>query len=346
VASQETCEVLVDDLADESDYWLSITDASRVTRKQEITIRRWIAKGELPVRRQRMGHNKRTRHVRASDLADLTPIIDPLAAITGAPANADLMSIPKQQADLLLGQRALQEAIEGVLERMTRLMTDVRDQEQRQEQSLSTMQTTLEETGERWHQELVDVQTAMARTYEALHDKVSLVERSWEVKYAQLSQDHAAELQRLERLIEHSQATLRQDHEQFSASWTAQLRQVGTQLAEMEKQGHDERASFAKQLGILQTDLVGMQQSVTALSTGWESRFTTYEQTTAHQAEQLREVSATLASMQELIQSVMQEKEQLRTQLTETERRYSTIEKRLTQLEATQKKKKQESAQS
>lgn len=40
----------VEELADENDYWLSITDASRVCRVQDINIRRAIEKGHLPVR--------------------------------------------------------------------------------------------------------------------------------------------------------------------------------------------------------------------------------------------------------------------------------------------------------
>ncbi|MBA3826703.1 MAG: hypothetical protein H0X24_22750, partial [Ktedonobacterales bacterium] len=103
----ESREVLVDDLAETGDYWLSVTDAARVTRRQEITIRRWIAVGELPVRRQRMGLNKRTRHVRASDLAKITPIIDPSAAITGEVGNLDLTNIPHQQAQLMTKQQEM-----------------------------------------------------------------------------------------------------------------------------------------------------------------------------------------------------------------------------------------------
>ncbi len=42
----ETQERYVDELADaETDYWLTITDAARATRRQDITIRRWVKSG-------------------------------------------------------------------------------------------------------------------------------------------------------------------------------------------------------------------------------------------------------------------------------------------------------------
>lgn len=87
---QQSTLVVVDDLSEPEDYWLTLTDAARITRRQEVTIRRWVAAGHLPVRRQPMGLTKRTSHVRASDLARLTPIIDPTAAISGATAHLDL----------------------------------------------------------------------------------------------------------------------------------------------------------------------------------------------------------------------------------------------------------------
>ena len=57
----------VEELAGPDDYWLTLTDAARVTRRQEVTIRRWVAAGTLSVRNRPLGLNKRTRHVRAID---------------------------------------------------------------------------------------------------------------------------------------------------------------------------------------------------------------------------------------------------------------------------------------
>src|SRR5437588_11917105 len=94
----ESQERYADELAGPDDYWLTITDAARATRRQDVSIRRWISKGLLPVRRQYVGLNQRTRLVRASDLARLTPIIDPAGAISAEHSRLDLTSIPKQQA--------------------------------------------------------------------------------------------------------------------------------------------------------------------------------------------------------------------------------------------------------
>src|SRR5260370_29727091 len=94
--------VYTEELAGAEDYWLSITDASRVCRVQDVSIRRAIARGALPVRRQRAGQNKRTRFVRASDLPHVGfPIIDEIAAITTEIGNADIISIPRQQQRIL-----------------------------------------------------------------------------------------------------------------------------------------------------------------------------------------------------------------------------------------------------
>ncbi|MGO8951394.1 MAG: hypothetical protein ACLQUY_27815 [Ktedonobacterales bacterium] len=104
----------VDELAGPEDYWLTLTDAARVTRRQEVTIRRWVAAGSLPVRRRPLGLNKRTRHVRASDLSQLTPIVDAGATISGATAQIDLLSIPVQQANILAQQHEIEENVRAL----------------------------------------------------------------------------------------------------------------------------------------------------------------------------------------------------------------------------------------
>jgi len=93
-------EVHVTELAGPDDHWVSVTDASRIARRQEHTIRTWIAQGVLPVHPVRVGINKKTRRVRLSDLATLTPILDPDAGIATDLGTLDLPSIPKQQQHL------------------------------------------------------------------------------------------------------------------------------------------------------------------------------------------------------------------------------------------------------
>jgi chromosome segregation ATPase len=108
-------EVYVTELAGPGDRWVSVTDASRIGRRQEHTIRSWIAQGLLPVHPERVGINKKTRRVRLSDLAKLTPILDPDAGIATDWGTLDLPSIPKQQQQLAEQMTALQQDVTGQL---------------------------------------------------------------------------------------------------------------------------------------------------------------------------------------------------------------------------------------
>lgn len=146
-SAQQPQEQHVEELAGPDDFWLTITDAARATRRQDVSIRRWIAKGLLPVRRQNVGLNQRTRLVRASDLARLTPIIDPAGAISSERGRLDLTSIPVQQARIKTSQ-------EQILARLDQLAQDIqttgnttmqalREQESRQEQAISALMDEL-----------------------------------------------------------------------------------------------------------------------------------------------------------------------------------------------------------
>ena len=112
--SGERGPVWVEELAGPEDYWLTLTDAARVTRRQEVTIRRWVAAGSLPIRNRALGINKRTRHVRASDLARMSPIVDASATISGATARIDLLSIPEQQAHIQKRQSEIDEQAQAL----------------------------------------------------------------------------------------------------------------------------------------------------------------------------------------------------------------------------------------
>ena len=136
-------ERYADELAAPDDYWLTITDAARATRRQDVTIRRWISKGLLPVRRQFVGLNQRTRLVRASDLAGLTPIIDPAGAISTERGKLDLTSIPMQQAQIKSSQQNILTQIEGLENQLSQLRITTQralEQQQReQEKSLASL---------------------------------------------------------------------------------------------------------------------------------------------------------------------------------------------------------------
>ncbi|MEO8953575.1 MAG: hypothetical protein ABI396_07625 [Ktedonobacteraceae bacterium] len=140
-------ERYADELVEPDDYWLTITDAARATRRQDVSIRRWISKGLLPVRRQYVGLNQRTRLVRASDLAALTPIIDPAGAISTERGRLDLTSIPLQQAQITASQKEIKAQIEDVQRKSAAEMGVLRDllatQKIQQEKDLTTVQAEL-----------------------------------------------------------------------------------------------------------------------------------------------------------------------------------------------------------
>jgi hypothetical protein len=104
-------EKYVTELAGPEDRWVTVTDASRIARRQEHTIRSWIACGALPVHPERIGINKKTRQIRLSDLTKLTPIIDPDAAIATDFKALNLFSIPRTQQQLVEQMAALQQEV-------------------------------------------------------------------------------------------------------------------------------------------------------------------------------------------------------------------------------------------
>jgi len=115
-AEKEARLQYVDDLVGPDDYWISITDAARVTRTSEAMARRWVTSGRLPVKRDPVGLNQRTRMVRASDLQKIRTIIDPSAAITDDVRKLDLVSIPKQQHEIMEEQHRLVGLVDEVRE--------------------------------------------------------------------------------------------------------------------------------------------------------------------------------------------------------------------------------------
>ena len=119
-------EKYVTELAGPEDRWVTVTDAGRIARRQEHTIRSWIASGALPVHPDRIGINKKTRQIRLSDLTSLTPIIDPDAAIAADFRALDLFSIPRTQQQLVEQVAALQREVAEQQERATAAEQQVR----------------------------------------------------------------------------------------------------------------------------------------------------------------------------------------------------------------------------
>src|SRR5438552_231692 len=116
----------VEELADENDAWISLTDAARITRTSEPMVRRWVATGRLPTRQEPVGINQRTRLVRLSDVGRIRPIIDPTAAITDEIHKLDLLSIPRQQAQIMQDHQHVLELVQGMRQEIEDLIHQTR----------------------------------------------------------------------------------------------------------------------------------------------------------------------------------------------------------------------------
>jgi chromosome segregation ATPase len=234
-------EVHVTELAGPGDRWVSVTDASRIGRRQEHTIRSWIAQGLLPVNPVRVGINKKTRQVRLSDLATLTPIVDPDAGIATDLGTLDLPSIPKRQQQLMEQMTALQQEVTGQLASLDGQLRDLagkqeqfaeqtreiwqvhqqqyqalthRDDEQQQriQQVQDTLVENLRGVDQAIRQELGNV----LKLHTLLEERVKTQDQAW--KLAQ---------QALRDLVAQSENTLRQE----MAGLVAQIEQARQESA-------------------------------------------------------------------------------------------------------------------
>ena len=278
-SAQEKQMVCVEALADEHDYWLSLTDAARVTRTSEAMVRRWVSSGRLPTKQEPVGINQRTRLVRASDVARLRPIVDPTAAITDQLHKLDLLSIPRQQLHLAQEQG--------------RLLTMAQDVQQMVHQLLEEMLATrehvslrLQQQQTRWEEQREAFQKAVQHQHEALvhqaheQDRQS-VQRDQEL-HAHVAQQ-ASDLQQLshtwreqvdglqrelERLAQEQKSSLTHLQQEWILRFQqqeTQLRQMTQQLAETRSSQEQQHLQTQNQLSALQQALVTCQQELTAL---------------------------------------------------------------------------------
>jgi len=261
----------VTELVGPDDRWVSVTDASRIARRQEHTIRTWIAQRKLAVNPVRVGINKKTRQVRLSDLVKLTPIIDPDAGIATDLGTLDLPSIPKQQQQLLAQMTTLQQEVTGKQEhfaeetRQTWHVTQQqcqalahRDEEQQQfiQQVRDSLTERLQELDRSLHQELV----SQLEQYQCLTEQVT----SYSQELQQARQDLSALVSETEKMlrqalsdqVRHSEATLRQALEavqQIGAKATEQVRQNVAGLEERlvsAVEAHEELATTVSRLHV------------------------------------------------------------------------------------------------
>jgi chromosome segregation ATPase len=282
--------VWVEELVGPDDYWLTLTDAARVTRRQEVTIRRWVASGTLPIRNRPLGINKRTRHVRASDLARLSPIVDASATISGAAAQIDLLSIPEQQGQILERQHEIDQqvqslttqveqvghaggaqqtmldqqqarlaAVEGATEALrSELTTGAQLAEKRQGvlgRQLSTLQQNVRQLGKDT-KELQDEQEAVRSTQESVAKRQNEQEMEQREYLARLQQvdkrqsKDARDRGNLQRRLEELEEIARRAN-----ALEPRLQLVEKGLVQLREELHQQEGEFTRQLSALQQHL-------------------------------------------------------------------------------------------
>ena len=230
----------VTELAGPDDRWVSVTDASRIARRQEHTIRSWIAQGKLAVNPQRVGINKKTRQVRLSDLVKLTPIIDPDAGIATDLGMLDLPSIPKQQQRLAEQMTVLQQemtrqvaALVGQQEHQYQALTR-RDEEQQQflQQAEARLSETLRAVDEAMRKELARV----LKLHLVLDDRVKAQAQDFQQAHQELSnlvaRTELALRQALGDQVEQSAVALRRERAGLIAQTEQALRQESAETVE------------------------------------------------------------------------------------------------------------------
>lgn len=198
------------------DYWLTLTDAARVTKRQDKTIRDWVQQGKLPVRPVHLGVNKRTRQVRASDLAKITPIVDQTAAITSEAGQIYLASIPGEMQQIHSDHGRL-------LHEHTQLQQEIQRQGETLHQDLDELkhqqQHDLTTLDQRWHQEQGQARTEIHETFTALDAKLAEQQRQQEQARAELHEVVTA----LEGTLADQQERQRQAMDTLNTTWQQRL---------------------------------------------------------------------------------------------------------------------------
>lgn len=268
----------VTELTGPEDRWLSVTDASRVARRQEHTIRSWVKDGTLPVHPDRVGLNKRTRQVRLSDLATLTPTIDLSAAVGTDMGTVALPNIPKMQL-------ALQQQMEELSPRVTALVEQLASLENLQHQDTEQLRREIAVQGQdlqgllqALEKRLQDASQTLTEAY-ASADEGILAQCKLEVQEARsasqsgldslnntMQELHAASLAGINELID-TLGQLRAQIGEAISLWEQHLQQAVLQLRQEHQAGIEELGQREEQArSQLQASLNGLGQQLTQLT--------------------------------------------------------------------------------
>jgi chromosome segregation ATPase len=333
----------VDTLADEQDYWLSLTDAARITRTSEVMVRRWVASGRLPIRKEPVGINQRTRLVRASDVARLRPIIDPTAAITGELHKLDLLSIPRQQAQIMHDHQRLSELAQQMRQSLEEHIHQTRAA---LEESTMTFHQHIQTWNQRFSSHQAAWQQALALVqarHEALADQMQEQVHAIEQRSQERSEQRLQEIEQLravlrdqfqealliqqqtsqefQRHLEHLDQNFRQQTGQLSSTFTADLHQqeeriqnIDTELKEMLQHYEQVQQRLQQAMTDLQHELAAHQNACVArleqqtdkIYQDLEARRAEYVHERATQDHRLTELERRLESMTTQDQAVQQ----------------------------------------
>jgi chromosome segregation ATPase len=300
----------VEDLSGPDDYWLTLTDAARVTRRQEVTIRRWVAAGTLPVRNRTLGLNKRTRHVRASDLAKLSPIVDPSATISGATAQIDLLSIPVQQAEILAQHQQVQQQLQTL---GTQLESGNRGQQQI-EQEIQQLQTNIAgrfQQAEERHEAAGRQMTALKQSAQRLSGNIKEVQeeqkalrnlRAREVEqlraFDQTQAQHLARIESLEKQLERF-ATLEKRQVEEVRERAKQQRRIDDLVAQQK--------ALVATLGKVEKTLANAAKERRQSEEGTRDRINKLERSLTQLGEELRQQAAVASQQGRTLERALQE---------------------------------------
>jgi DNA repair exonuclease SbcCD ATPase subunit len=272
----------VEDLAGPGDYWISITDAARITRTSEAMARRWVSAGRLPIRRQAVGLNQRTRMVRASDLEQIRPIVDPSAAITDAVRKVDIPSIPRVQERLLAEQQ--------------HLIAQVQDMQE----AVRDVGTRLEQVAARHLQDAEALREQLLAHQDELHRAVDVAQQHHEALSAQLADQARQAEQRNSELAEQIEARL-----WHIETVEGEVSQRLEALARQQEAQQHEIASLRQDLVEQQAALQAQQEMLIALlEQHRRDVFASLEQRAVEQAEIVTTVSARVARIEERLEQV------------------------------------------
>jgi chromosome segregation ATPase len=272
----------VESLADEHDYWMSLTDAARITRTSEAMVRRWVKSGRLPVKQEPVGINQRTRLVRASDIAQIRPIIDPTAAITDQIHKLDLLSIPHQQLLLVEAQGTLLALMQNIqylikqlaLETRTALEQETANFQQQTQiwnQRLASQHQTVQQAlhfQQQQYQELAQQAGNQAQEIqlhaEQLREQANHHQQELENVRILLAGQFEAMNQRLERADQDQRSReeqLRHDYTSLLQQQEIQFRQVLQEIQEALTHHEQERAQIQQHFIALEQSLGTSQQA-------------------------------------------------------------------------------------